>query len=126
MEDKEATERAKKETKEAKKAEAQAKKEAKQVAKGKDKGSTAELYKGMMRLAIVPPPDSGQLKRLEEHLSQVQDLRLVVIGGSVEGGTEIVVSAESPIPLLDILREMPPVAEVTTKGKITQVTLKAE
>ena len=137
MEAKETTGKNKEETKEAKKAEAQAKKEAKkaeaqakeeakQAARGKDKGSAARTYKGMIRLTIMPPVDSGQLKILEEHLSQVQDLRLVVVGGSVESGTEIVISAENPIPLLDILREMPPVAQVITKGKTAQITLKAE
>ena len=111
---------------EAKKAKAQAKKETEQVAKKEDKGSSTELYKGTVRLSIVPPVDSGQFRKLEEHLSQVPELQLVLIGGSVAEGTEIVVSAESPIPLLDILRDMPPVAQVTKKGKTAQITLKAE
>jgi hypothetical protein len=74
----------------------------------------------------VPPVDSGQVRKLEEHLSQVPDLQLVLISGSVAEGTEIIVSTESPIPLLDILRDMPPVAQVTKKGKATQITLKVE
>jgi hypothetical protein len=126
MEAKEDRERAKKETKEAKKAKAQDKKGAEQVATKEDKGAGAELYKGIVRLTIVPPVDSGQVRKLEEHLSQVPDLRLVLIGGSIAEGTEIVVATESPIPLLDILRDMPPVAQVTKKGKTTQITLKAE
>jgi len=123
MEVKEDSERAKKE---AKKAKAQAKKEPEQVAKKEGKGSGAELYKGTVRLAILPPVDSGQVRKLEEHLSQVPELQLVLIGGSVAEGTEIVVSAENPIPLLDILRDMPLVAQVTKKGKTAQITLKAE
>jgi hypothetical protein len=126
MEAKEAKERAR----EAKKAEAQARKGAEQAAKGKakdgDKEPVTELYKGIVKLTIVPPVDSGQVRELEEHLYQVQDLRLVLVGGSIDEGTEIIVSAESPIPLLDILREMPPVAQVIKKGKIAQVTLKAK
>lgn len=123
MEAKEDRERAKKE---AEKAKAQAKKETEQVTKKEVKESGAELYKGTVRLTIVPPVDSGQVRKLEEHLSQVPELRLVLIGGSVAEGTEIVVSAESPIPLLDILRDMPPVAQVTKKGKTAQITLEAE
>jgi hypothetical protein len=118
------------EAKEAKKAKAQAKKEVEPVAKDKakmeDKGSGAELYKGVVRLTIVPPVDSVQVRKLEEHLSQVPDLQLVLISGSIAEGTEIIVSTESPIPLLDILRDMPPVAQVAKKGKTTQITLKAE
>ena len=116
---------ANKEAKETKKAEAQAKKETKKAAKKEDKGTSAEMHQGMMRLTIVPPVDSEQLKRLEEQLYQVEDLRLVLIGGSVDGGTEIVVSAENPLPLLDILEKMPPVAQVVKKGKTAQITLKA-
>jgi hypothetical protein len=122
MGDKEATEKAKKE---AKKAEAKAKKEAKQAAKEENKGAGTELDKGTVTLTIVSPFDSGQLRKLEEHLYQVQGLSLVLIGGSVDGGTEVVVSAENYLPLLDILREMPPVAQVVRKGKTTQITLKA-
>lgn len=124
MEDKETTEQNKKEAKEAKKAEAKVKKEAKQAAEEESKKADAELDKGTVRLTIEPPVDSGQLKRLEEGLYQVQDLRVVLIGGSVDGGTEIIVSAEEPIPLLDILREIPSVAQVARKGKTTQITLK--
>ena len=78
-----------------------------------------------MRLTIVPPIDLGQVRKLEEYLCQVQDLRLVLVGGSVDEGTEIVVSAEKPIPLMDVPREMPPVEQVVKKGKKIEIMLKA-
>jgi hypothetical protein len=74
----------------------------------------------------MPPIDIGQVRKLEEYLYQVQDLRLVLVGGSVDEGTEIVVSAENPIPLIDALRELPPVDQIVKKGKTIQLTLKAE
>jgi len=77
-------------------------------------------------LSIMPPVDSGQVKRLEESLHESPDLRLVVIGGSTANGTEMVISAENAIPLVDILMKVPLVAQVTKKGKTLQVTLKAE
>ena len=119
-------ERAKREAEEAKKAEALAKKEAEQQTEERAKETGAELYQGIVKLTILPPVDSGQVSKLEEHLSQVTDLRLILVGGSATEGTEIVVSAENPIPLMEILKEMPPVAQVTKKGKATQITLKAE
>lgn len=119
-------ERAKREAEEAKKAEALAKKEAEQQTEERAKETGAELYQGIVKLTILPPVDSGQVSKLEEHLSQVTDLRLILVGGSAAEGTEIVVSAENPIPLMEILKEMPPVAQVTKKGKATQITLKAE
>ena len=117
-----AKDRASREAEEAKRA-----KEAKKRVKGEDEEAvSAELYQGIVKLTIVPPIDLGQVRKLEEYLSQVQDLRLVLIGGSVDEGTEIVVSAENPIPLMDVLREIPPVEQVVKKGKKIQITLKAE
>ena len=86
----------------------------------------SELYEGTVRLAVVPPIDSGQVRELEEHLRQVQGLRLVLVGGSAEGGNEIVVSIEKPTPLVSVLREMSPVEEVAKRGKEIQITLKAK
>ena len=105
-----AKDRASREDEEAKRA-----KEGKNRVKGEDEDKeavSAELYQGIVKLTIAPPIDLGQVRKLEEYLSQVQDLRLVLIGGSVDEGTEIVVSAENPIPLMDVLREIPPVEQV--------------
>jgi hypothetical protein len=127
--EREAKERAKREAEEARKAK-KAEREAEEV-KGKAKGEaeepvSAELYKGIVKLTIMPPIDIGQVRKLEEYLYQVQDLRLVLVGGSIDEGTEIVVSAENPIPLIDALRELPPVDQIVKKGKTIQLTLKAE
>ena len=79
-----------------------------------------------MKLTIVSPVDSGQMRKLQEHLRQVQDLRLVLVSGSVDEDIAVVVSTEKPIPLIDVLREMPPVERVVKEGKKIQVMLKAE
>ncbi len=119
-----AKERAKREAKEAKE---KAKKEAEQKAKREaEEKIRANLYEGMVKLAIASPVDYGQVRELEGYLCQVQGLRLVLVGGSVEEGVKIVVSAEKPIPLVGILRELPPVEQVVKKGKEIQVRLKAK
>lgn len=127
----EAKEGAMTEAEEAKKAKAKAKKEAEQTAKETAKREakeavSAESYRGIVTLTIVSPIDLGQARKLEECLHQVQDLRLVLVGGSVAEGSEIIVSAEKSIPLIDILREMPPVEQVVKKGKKIQIRLKSE
>ena len=149
----EAKEKAKKEAeekakKEAKRAEERARKEAELAAKERAKREAEEakeakraeekakeavepavgagLYEGVMELTIVPPIDLGQMENLEKDLRQVENLRLVLVGGSVDEGNKIVVSAEKPIPLLRILGEMPAVEQVVRKGDKIQVTLKAE
>ena len=130
---KEAKEKAKREAKEAKE---KAKREAKEAKRAKEADEKAKreaeekiranLYEGMVKLAIASPVDYGQVRELEGYLCQVQGLRLVLVGGSVEEGVKIVVSAEKPIPLVGILRELPPVEQVVKKGKEIQVTLKAK
>jgi len=151
MEAKETREKAKREAeeaKEAKRAEEKAKKEAELEAKERANREAEEakeakraeektkeavelevdagLYEGVMELTIVPPIDLGQMENLEKDLRQVENLRLVLVGGSVDEGNKIVVSAEKPIPLLRILGEMPAVEQVVRKGDKIQVTLKAE
>ena len=118
MKNREAKEKAKQATKEAER-------QAKETAKRENKKS-AELYTGTVKLAITPPVDLGQLKKLEESLSPLKDLRVLLVGGSTTEGNEIIVLIENPIPLLDILSEMSPVAQVTKKGKTIQITLKTE
>jgi len=78
-----------------------------------------------VELVISSPVDFGQMKKLEDALRQVQDLRLLLIGGSLDEGIKIVVSARKPIPLVSTLREMPPVEQVVKKGKEIQVSLRA-
>ena len=103
----------------AKEVQEQAKKEAKEV-------GGAELYEGEVKLTIVSPVDLDQMRKLQEYLRQVQDLHLVLVSGSVDEGTAIVVSAAKPIPLIDILKEMPPVEQVVKEGTKIQIMLKAK
>ena len=126
----EAEEKAKREAEEAKRAKLEAR-EAEERAKrearrGAKEAAGAELYKGEVNLVIEPPIALDQMRKLEEFLCQVQNLRLVLIGGSVEEGTKIIVSAEKPIPLVSVLSEMSPVERVAKKGSEILVTLKAE
>lgn len=125
---KEAKERAKlaaQKAKEAKPAKKKAKK-AEKVEKAAEPSVDTGTYRGVVTLAIVPPIDLGQLAALKKDLGQVENLRLVLVGGSVEGGSKIIVSAEEPLLLLDILEEMPAVDQVFRKGSEIQVRLKAE
>jgi len=123
--EREAKERAKREA-EAAKEQARREAEAAKKARQAEEERSAELYEGRVKLAIMAPVDLGQLRKLEKCLRQVQDLRLVLVGGSVDEGTTVVVSAEKPIPLIDALREMPPVEQVVKEGGKIRIILKAE
>ena len=124
---KEAEEKAKAEAKEA---EEQAKQEAKEAKeKAKDEAlppMDAKLYKGVVRMTIMPPINLAQIVSFEADLGHIESLRLLSVGGSAEEGTTVIVSAESPTPLISILREFSSVEEVVGKGNKIEVTLKAE
>ncbi len=85
---------------------------------------SADLYEEMVKLTILSPVDLGQMRKLEEYLCHVTDLRVVLVSGSVSKGMEIVVSVRKPFPLIDVLGEMPPVKQVIKKGKKIMVKLK--
>ncbi len=84
----------------------------------------ARLYEGTLNIVLMPPADVPQIKNLEETLQQIQNLRIVFIGGSVYEPMKIVVSAEQPTPLVDILSRIPIVDQVSSRGKEIQVSLK--
>ena len=75
-------------------------------------------------MSIMHPVDFILLRKLEECLRQVPDLRLVMVGGSVDQDTTIVVFAEKPLLLVDLLKEMPPVEQVITEDERIQVILR--
>ena len=132
-----AKQRAKLETEEAKRAiefERWAKERVKTSAKGKTKTKQSEtteqlegagIYEGVVRI-LVSGVNSRQFKKLEDNLRLIEDLDILVIGGSVAVGTEFIVSADKPIPLVNVLAEIQSVERVTEHGKTIQVTLRAE
>ena len=79
----------------------------------------------MVKLILASPVDPGQLKELEKSLRQVQGLRVVLVGSSVEEGTRVMVSVEESIPLVGILSEMSAVEQVAKAGRDIRVTLLA-
>ena len=79
-----------------------------------------------MKLVISSSIDVKYMKKLEASLRQIPNLRLVLFGGSVEDGVQVVVKAEEPIRLIKLLREMPLVEEVVAKGKEIQIALKTK
>ena len=99
--------------------------EAEAAAKAKaTKEVNAQLYEGTINLVLMPPVGVLQIENLKEKLCLIQNLRVILTGGSVDEPNNIVVSAEQPIPLIDVLNHIPIVDEVTKKGKEIQILLK--
>ena len=88
--------------------------------------ASSELVSGIISLNIAHPTTPAKLKELEEEIKQVPELKIVLIGGAIDEGTEIIVSADNPIPLVEILSSLPSVSEVSKKSKLTQLVLETE
>ena len=89
------------------------------------KEASAQLYEKAINLVLMPPVDVLQTQSLEKELHQVQNLRVLLTSGSADRNVRIVVSAEQPIPLADVLSQIPIVEQVAKKGKDLQISLKA-
>ena len=77
-----------------------------------------------MKLLILPPVDSKNLKELENGLLDTKGLKILLTGGAADGGIQIVVSTSEPIPLLNALIETPQVEEAIGKDDTIHVSLK--
>ncbi len=82
-----------------------------------------DLQGGTVKLVVAPPVHISQIKKLEQDLQQTPGIRLLLTGGMMDTAT-IVISLEKPIPLTDILKEMPGVEQVVKRGPIINITLK--
>ena len=63
------------------------------------------------------PIDFSGIKNLEDSLNQVKNIRSILIGGSVEEGTFIIINLEKPVQLLDVLRTMPTIEQAGNNKK---------
>jgi ATPase subunit of ABC transporter with duplicated ATPase domains len=84
-----------------------------------------EFYRGMVTLSIVSPIYLGQLDSLKKALLEVEGLRVVMVSGAVGEGSRVLISAEEPLPLINILKRISVVEEVVRRGGEIQLRLKA-
>ena len=96
-----------------------------QVEEEAEQAST-ELYSGVIRLALGRQVEYENVRRFQSFLSQVQNVRLISVGGSVREGTKMQLSVGKPISLLSVLRDTPLVEQVVKQGEEIQITLKAK
>ena len=119
--------KAKRESKEAKKAR-QAQQEAKKdINVMKDLVTESKVnaaYEGIVRI-VLPQANLNQVKIVEQYLLQIQNLRLLLVGGSVEAGSEFIVSADKPVPLTSLLERIDFLEGVVAKGNCIQLTMRS-
>ena len=110
-----AKEQAKREAIEARKAQ-----EAKKAVREND----SEIYEAEFRLVVPLPAGFEQVRQFEESLKQIENLRIIWTGGSVDEGAIIGVSVQKPMALIRIVNEMPMVEKVYKNGEKIVVVLK--
>ena len=77
--------------------------------------SSSELYEGDVRLEIKSSDDFRLVDQFQKCLKDVENLRIASNNWSEDEGLAIFISLQSPVPLGDILSQMPMVAQVYKK-----------
>lgn len=80
---------------------------------GRDDGK--HLFKGYLELKTLSPIDYIQIKGLKDVLTQVPNIKYLSESSS-EDGTMLSFEIKEPLPLIDILNEIPLVENVETQG----------
>ncbi len=81
-------------------------------------------YEGRLELTILAPIDVKQKKDFEKLLTEVPDLHLMGDGGSSDGSNWLEIELNQSIPLVSMLKQMPPVKKVASHGNNIIVALK--
>ena len=99
----------------------------KKSAPNKERNDT-RLYKGDLNLKVTPPFDRAQLERVQECLARVPSLKVLSKGGYAKGDEWVMmytVDLKQPMPILKILKAMPPVGDVAEHEGNVAITLKS-
>jgi vacuolar-type H+-ATPase subunit H len=74
-------------------------------------GNQTAVYEGQVELAIIPPIDVIQLKKLHIHLQSLKNIRILSTGGRADGTTSISMLVNRPSHLITDLIEIEAVEE---------------
>ncbi len=64
-------------------------------------------YVGEVQLAMVPPVDLTKMSELYERLQKIPEVKILRTVGSWDRGSTITVTLDKPLPLIDMLSELP-------------------
>ncbi len=85
-----------------------------------------ELFSGIVRIAVKSPAESHRIKMLGDELNKIDKVRMLFIGGEVNKDTVIHIKLDAEMTLIDVLKGLPDVADVSVKNKNIQLTLKTD
>jgi len=81
-------------------------------------------FEGRLELTILAPIDVKQKKDFEKLLAEIPNLHLMGDGGSNDGSNWLEIELNQSIPLVSMLKQMPPVKKVVSHGNNIIVALK--
>ena len=83
------------------------------------------MYSGTVKLIIRVTSDSNQLPALEDALRKSPHLKVESVGGSSDEGNVIIISIDKqkPVYLIEVLKELPPVKQVTIENSRVVIIL---
>ena len=84
-----------------------------------------EIHDETVRVVLPLSASPGQLAQFREYLEEVEDLTIVMVGGSTDEGSVITVSPPKSTDLVRILNQIPAVENARKKGGDIEVKLKA-
>jgi len=87
-----------------------------------DTGS--KIHDEIVQLVLPLSASPSQLAQFREYLEKVEDLTIVMVGGSTDEGSIITVSPPKSTDLIDILNQIPVVESARSKGGDIMVKLK--
>ncbi len=86
---------------------------------------SVSLYSGIVKIAIKSPAETHKIKSLGNELNKIDKVRILFISGEVNKDTIMNVKLDEELPLVDILKTLPDIADISVKNKNIQVTLKS-
>lgn len=81
--------------------------------KPEEKREAAILHEGKVMITIQNAPSSRFVRHFGEKLKQIDDMRILLLGGSSDAGLQFVVLAQKPIPLIERILQLAQVEVVS-------------
>jgi hypothetical protein len=85
-----------------------------------------QTHQGRLKIDIAPTVDAGQVAQLVEFLGKTTDVKIIKQGITEDGSGWVEIEADSPLPLVDILRRIPSVKDVVGAKSYVIVALRAK
>jgi sugar-specific transcriptional regulator TrmB len=86
-------------------------------------GENEVPVKGIAKLVITSPANLHQLQDIQRYLNGIDEIHVVMVGGSTEGSTQIAVSLNEPVMLLSALKNIPLIDKASVVDGAIYITL---